>query len=216
MEVLSPTLLFKPGLSSSYSILRLLHPSIINAPPMHKTGYVVMNDDTPRMETYIINSCLYDLGAQSDNYISQSYVDSNSDIFSEYIIDHKSTVRLGDSLTTVEITQIITLYVSFLDNSAVTHYGTLNVSIMHMKNIEMIIGISSILYTFYDLFIDMLKTARNLLLKNNPISVPLTTNHGGLSHLCQDMFSTGREQPLLSSTEDATNITPSRECYDHG
>jgi hypothetical protein len=166
-EVISPTLVFKPGLNISYSILTLLNPSILNAPPMHKSGYVIMNYDSPAVQTYITHNCLFDSGAQSDNYISQDYVNSYIDIFKEYIIDHKSTVRLGDSLITVDITQIITLNVSFFDNAAVTHYATLNFSIMHMKTIEMIIGISSILYSFYDLFLDMLKTARNLLLKNN-------------------------------------------------
>jgi hypothetical protein len=126
---------------------------MVNAPPMHKTGYVIMNDNTPLIQTYIIDN---------------SFID----VFRDLIMDHKSTVRLGDSLTTIDITQIITLKVSFLDNAAVTHYVILNFSIMHMKNIDMIIGISSIHYSFYDLFLDMLKTAR---LKSNPISVPLTT-----------------------------------------
>jgi hypothetical protein len=185
---------------------------------MHKSGYVIMNDDTPAVQTYIIHNCLFDSGAQSDNYISQDYVNSYIDIFKEYIIDHKSTVRLGDSLTTVDITQITTLYASFLDNAAVTHYATLNFSVMHMKNIEMIIGISSILYSFYDLFLDMLKTARNLLLKNFPIPVPVTTNQGGLSTIYTHMFSTGIEAPVLHAIENAKDITTLEEyqiSYDH-
>ncbi len=185
---------------------------------MHKTGYVIMNDNSPLIQTYIINDCLFDSGAQSDNYISQTYVDSYIDVFRDYIIDHKSTVRLGDSLTTVDITQIITLYVSFLDNATITHYATLNFSIMHMKNIDMIIGISSILYSFYDLFLDMLKTARNILLKTTPIPVPLTINHGGLSTIYTDMFSTDLDPPSLSAIEDAIDIVLPKEyqaSYDH-
>ena len=177
-----------------------------------------MNDNSPLIQTYIINDCLFDSGAQSDNYISQTYVDSYIDVFRDYIIDHKSTVRLGDSLTTVDITQIITLYVSFLDNAAITHYATLNFSIMHMKNIDMIIGISSILYSFYDLFLDMLKTARNILLKTTPIPVPLTINHGGLSTIYTDMFSTDLDPPSLSAIEDAIDIVLPKEyqaSYDH-
>jgi hypothetical protein len=206
-EVISPTLVFKPGLNISYSILILLNPSILNAPPMHKSGYVIMNDGSPAVQTHIIHNCLFDSNAQSDNYISQDYVNSYIEIFNEYIIDHKSTVRLGNSLTTVDITQIITLYVSFLDNAAVTHYATLNFSIMHVKNIEMIIGISSILYSFYDLFLNMLKTARNLLLKIYPIPVPVTTNQGGLSTIYSHMFSTGIEEPSLSAIENPINVT---------
>jgi hypothetical protein len=113
---------------------------------------------------------------------------------------------------------MITLYVSFLDNAAVTHYATLNFSIMHMKNIEKIIGISSILYSFSDLFLDMLKTARNLLLKNNPIPIPLTINQGRLSTIYTHMFSTGLEEPSLNAIEDAKDNTTSEEylvSYDH-
>jgi hypothetical protein len=184
---------------------------------MHKTGYVVMYDNTPTVQTYIINNCLFDSGAQSDNYISQDFVNAYMDVFKNCIIDHKSTVRLGDSLTTVNITQIITLYVSFLDNNAVTHYATLNFSIMHMKNIDMIIGITSILYSFYDLFLDMLKTAKNLL-KTASIPVPLTINHGGLSNIYIDNFTTEYRHQTLSAMENATDITTSPEyqvSYDH-
>jgi hypothetical protein len=84
---------------------------MVNAPPMHKTGYVIMNDNTPLIQTYTINNCLFDSGAQSDNYISQNFVNSFIDIFRDHIMDHKSTVRLGDSLTTIDITQIITMYI---------------------------------------------------------------------------------------------------------
>jgi hypothetical protein len=197
---------------------------MVNAPPMHKTGYVIMNNNSPLIQTYNINNCLFDSGAQSDNYISQDYVNSFIDIFRDLILDHKSNVRLGDSLTIIDIAQIIALNVSFLDNAAVTHNAILNFSIMHMKNIDMIIGISSILYSFYDLFLDMLKTARNLLLKSNSISVPLTTNHGGLSTIYTHMFSTGieapvlKEAPVLNALEEAMDITVSKEyqaSYDH-
>ena len=43
---------------------------------MIKTGYVILDNNNSDCETYIINSCLFDTGAQSDNYISQSYVNS--------------------------------------------------------------------------------------------------------------------------------------------
>ena len=43
---------------------------------MHKTGYVICND-----EAYQINSSLFDSGAQSDNFISESFVNKYSTIF---------------------------------------------------------------------------------------------------------------------------------------
>lgn len=72
--------------------------------PMYISGYVISND-----ETYIIDTALFDTGASSANYISQSYVDKYIDIFEPYILAHNSSVRLGDSTTEVLITHIITL-----------------------------------------------------------------------------------------------------------
>lgn len=122
---------------------------------MHMTGYVIDNS-----ETYIIDSCLFDTGASSDNYISDTYVTKYISIFKPYILAHNSTVKLGDSTTKVNITHIITLNISFLDNNSITHEALLNFSIMHME-IDMIIGINSILFSFFDLFIDMLKVAKS-------------------------------------------------------
>jgi hypothetical protein len=124
--------------------------------PMYISGYVIEDGVLP--ETYIVDTALFDTGASSANYISEDYVNKYINIFNPHILAHNSTVRLGDSKTQVNITHIITLTVSFLDNNSVTHEALLNFSIMHMK-LDMIIGIESILFSFYDLFLDMLKTA---------------------------------------------------------
>jgi hypothetical protein len=118
------------------------------------TGYVIEN-----LETFIIESALFDSGASSDNYISEAFVNKYINMFKPHIIQHNSTVRLGDSTTTVNLTHIITLNISFLDNNSITHEAVINFSIMKMS-LDMIIGINSILFSFYDLFLDMLKTAR--------------------------------------------------------
>jgi hypothetical protein len=122
---------------------------------MHKTGYVII-DNIP----IICHEVLFDSGAQSDNYISQCYVDSNSH-------------------TVVNITHIITLPISFLDNNVITHNATLNFSIMPMKHIQMIISID-----FYDLFLDMLKTARNIL---NHTSKYITSPDPAYVHTSTDL-----------------------------
>jgi hypothetical protein len=79
---------------------------------MHKTGNVIIHDNS-----YIINECLFDSGAESDNFIAKSFIDKNCDIFDEYITPHKCSIRLGDSTTTVRISEIITLTVTFVDSS---------------------------------------------------------------------------------------------------
>jgi hypothetical protein len=156
-----------PGISGRH-ILYSLIPDLKTFPPMHKSGNVIIDNNS-----YIINECLFDSGAESDNFISQSFIDMNCDILTEFISSHKSIVRLGDSKTTVNITQVITLNVTFVDNNFITHEATLNFLIMPISHIDMIIGINSILYSLFDFFIDMLKVARSNIKKyNNPNPSP--------------------------------------------
>jgi hypothetical protein len=123
---------------------------------MHKSGNVIVDN-----QSYIIDECLYDTGAESDNFVAQSFVDKNCDVLAEFISPHKSTIRLGDSKTTVNITQVITLTVVFIDTNFVSHTALLNFLIMPITHIDMIIGINSILYCLYDFFIDMLRSSKN-------------------------------------------------------
>jgi hypothetical protein len=143
---------------------------------MHKSGNVIIENNS-----YIINECLFDSGAESDNFIAQAYIDTNCDILKEFISPYKSIVRLGDSKTTVNISQLITLSVTFVDNNFKTHEATLNFFIMPISHIDMIIGINSILYSLFDFFIDMLKVARDNI-KNNPNPSPhLLDIHNNIS-----------------------------------
>jgi hypothetical protein len=131
---------------------------------MHKTGNVIIHENT-----YIINECLFDTGAESDNFIAKTYVNKNCDIFAEYITPHDCNIRLGDSTTTVHISEIITLTVTFVDANFISHEATLIFLIMPITHIDMIIGINSILYSLFDFFIDMLRIARlNIKLYNTP------------------------------------------------
>ena len=175
---------------------------------MHKEGYAICDN-----ETYLIDTCLFDTGAQSDNYIAQSFVDKYSVVFKDSIFDHKSSVRLGDSVTTVNITQLVTLTVSFIDNNSITHTSILNFSIMPIKHLNMIIGINSILFSFFDLFTDMLKTARNLIVNSHNKITP-NNNHNNVytkNNLINKPLS-NITQPLLSNAipphKDYTNCIP--------
>ena len=175
METDSPTRIFNPGiltdkvgLIDTFYLLTLLNPTHLQfhkQPPMYKSGYIIIDN-----ETYAFNTCLFDSGAQSDNYIASKFVNEHMDVFKPYILEHSSTVRLGDSKTTVHITHIITLNVSIQDSNHVTHDALINLSIMDIDHLELIIGINSIIFSFYDLFLDLLKTAKLALSK------PTTTN----------------------------------------
>ena len=144
-------------------------PNLRDIPPMHKTGNVIVNDNA-----YIIDQCLFDSGAESDNFILQNFIDMNCDILAEFISPHKSSIRLGDSKTTVNISQIATLTVTFCDTNFVTHDAILNFLIMPITHIDMIIGINSILYFLYDFFLDLLRSAKNNIKKYN---TPIAPSH---------------------------------------
>jgi hypothetical protein len=148
---------------------------------MHKSGNVIIHDNT-----YIINECLFDSGAESDNFIAKSFIEKNCDIFAEYISPHDCNIRLGDSKTNVHISEIITLSVTFVDSNFISQDATLNFLIMPINHIDMIIGINSILYFLFDIFIDMLRVAKqNIKLYNTPhipphlhnINHPICTSH---------------------------------------
>jgi hypothetical protein len=55
---------------------------------MHKTGNVIIHDDS-----YIIDECLFDTGAQSNNFVAQAFVNKNAVIFAEFIKPYKSSVN---------------------------------------------------------------------------------------------------------------------------
>ena len=166
-EAVPVTRVFDPGKCnvynvSSFHILNLLVPQHRTLPPMHRSGNVIVNE-----QSYIIDECLFDSGAESDNFISQTFIDKNHVIFADSISNHNSVIRLSDSKTTVNITQIVTLNVAFIDTNFVTHNALLNFNIMPITHIDMIIGINSILYFLYDFYLDMLRTAKNNIKKYN-------------------------------------------------
>mmetsp|Transcript_10393 Transcript_10393/g.10015 ORF Transcript_10393/g.10015 Transcript_10393/m.10015 type:complete len:951 (-) Transcript_10393:1276-4128(-) len=136
-------------------------PDYTTLPVMHMFGYVIVDN-----ETYILNKVLFDTGSNNSNFISKQYIDKYIAVFEPFILKHNSDVKLGDSTTVVHITHIVTLRVSFLDNNSVTHDALLNFNIMPMSHLDMIIGINTILFSFFDLFIDMIRVARKLLFNN--------------------------------------------------
>ena len=121
------------------NILAPNHTNISHLPFMVKTGNFIADN-----ETYLIDASLFDSGAQSDNFISASYVEKYINIFKPFILKYDSAVKLGDSKTIVNITHIITLNVSFMDSNCRTYDALLNFLIMPMSHLDMIIGINSI------------------------------------------------------------------------
>ena len=88
---------------------------------MHKTGNFIINNNS-----YMFGECLFDTGAESNNFIGQKVVDNNIDIMRDFISENKCSIRLGDSTTCVNISEMVTLSVTFTDSNFVSHEAVLN------------------------------------------------------------------------------------------
>jgi hypothetical protein len=115
--------LFDPGKlnnPSCYYLLNMLVPQIHTLPCMHKTGNVIIHDNS-----YIIDECLFDTGA-SDNFIAQSFIDKNVDIFAEYISSHNSSIDLAMNKSLIDVNMlneyiIVEYLVHFIDYLRLLH-----------------------------------------------------------------------------------------------
>jgi hypothetical protein len=113
-------------------------------------------------------SVLFDSGALNGNYVSQSFVDKHIDLLTPFILPLDHSVMLGDSKTKVILKYVITLPLVFVDSSNKEHKATINCSIMHMTHLQMIVGLNTIIFSFFLIFFgDLLKHARSLVLKNH-------------------------------------------------
>jgi hypothetical protein len=93
-------------------------------------------------------SVLFDSDALNGNYVSQSFVDKHIDLLAPFILPFDHSVMLGDSKTKEQ-------------------KATINCSIMHMTPLQMIVGLNTIIFSFFDFFGDLLIHARSLVLKNH-------------------------------------------------
>ena len=109
-------------------------------------------------------SVLWDSGACHRSYISKDIVEKNRDVWKDVISPFKSTVRLADQLTTVRTTEKVRGKLSFVFDTGEEVIGEVDAVVWEMKSIEFILGLPDILSQFLDLFIDMLRRAREDLL----------------------------------------------------
>ena len=103
---------------------------------------------------------LFDTGALQSNYIDSDFVSLNPIQFLPIttFVDH--SVRLGDNITTIHLDRTVRVTASFTDSKNNIHTAEIECSVLKMPGTHMIIGLPSILFTFFDFFVDMLHHAR--------------------------------------------------------
>jgi hypothetical protein len=118
--------------------------------------------DTTESEEILIHDILFDSGASHHSYISKQLVDRYRKRWKNSIRKVKAEVILGDNTTTLKIDEEITLNMSFfspLSNKKVTK--TIKMLLINAPGKTIIIGLPDIVDHYYDLFLEMIKAAKN-------------------------------------------------------
>ena len=188
---------FHPGILTS--ILHAYAPDTIHQSTVIQPGQLLFPHDTLHMP-----HVLFDSGALQSNYIDETFVDSHPLLFSSITTHLNHTVRLGDNQTVIPLNRTVRVTASFTDNTKKVHTATIDCSVLDMPGTQMIIGLPSILFTFYDFFVDLLQQARvNLKIKKR---LPSTTLHS--SDLFSDCVHPWSTPPDVEAIEDLETPEP--------
>ena len=107
----------------------------------------------------------------------EQFVNDNIVHLKPFLQPLNHSVKLGDNITQLQLTHIITITVSFIDSALKSHEATINCSLMPMPGTTMIIGLPTILFHFFDLFTDLLRQAqKNILLTKKCTKVSVSTH----------------------------------------
>jgi hypothetical protein len=137
---------------------------------MHRRGNIEIPDPynvgvTNDILQIPLYSVLFDSGALTGNYISETLYNTNKDPLLHFTVPFNHSVTLGDSSTVVNFAHIVTVTVSFIDSHKQTHTAVINCSILHMNSdMHMIIGLQTIIFSVFDFFSDLLHSARKIVL----------------------------------------------------
>jgi len=109
-----------------------------------------------------LNRVLWDSGALHSSYVSQQWLDRHREALESKIRDEETVVRLGDSVTRVNLKEKVTLEVEAVSpvSSSEKKTATIDFCVMSMPGMDGIIGIPDILDHFLDIFIDILESGK--------------------------------------------------------
>ena len=123
---------------------------------MYRNGTIKVRDlekDVPDI--------LFDTGASHSSYISKTWVDEHRGELSSFIKPTKAAVTLGDNRTTVNISEVLTLNLSFyFDNNSESVEAEVTMCVLDMPGKTIILGLPDIIQSYYYLFIEMVSNAK--------------------------------------------------------
>ena len=138
------------------SVLQKTVPKATLHRKMYKNGTIKV----PGLEKDV-SDILFDTGASHSSYISKSWVDDHRDELSAFIKPIKAAVTLGDNKTTVQISELLTLNLSFyFDNNSELVESEVTMCILDMPGKTIILGLPDIIQSYYYLFIEMVSNAK--------------------------------------------------------
>ena len=137
----------------------MLHRSIPKATlhrKMYRSGTISTSDwekDVPDI--------LFDTGATHSSYIAKSWLDDHRKELGAFVKPIKAAVTLGDNRTTVNISETITLNLSFyFDNNSESVESEVIMCVLDMPGKTIILGLPDIIQSYYYLFIEMVSNAK--------------------------------------------------------
>ena len=147
---------------------------------------------------------LWDSGACHRSYISRDIVDKNRESWKDFISPFSSTVRLADQLTTVRTTEKVRGNLSFVFDTGEEVTAEVDAIVWEMKSMDFILGLPDILTHFLDLFVDMLRRAKDECL-NKTSEVVETFEDTDMKQGEERQWTTG--EPIVSD-EEASSYVP--------
>ena len=188
-----PRTQFHPGILTS--ILHAYVPDTVHQSSVIQPGQLRF----PHINLHLPH-VLFDSGALQSNYIDETFVDSHPLEFTPVTTYLTHTVRLGDNQTVIPLTRTVRVTASFTDNNKKQHTAEIDCSVLDMPGTQMIIGLPSILFTYYDFFVDLLHQARsNLNIKKRIL--PPTLHLTDVYSNCVHPWSTPPEADAIEDTD---------------
>ena len=115
-----------------------------------------INTDVGPLE---ISGVLFDTGALSASYLSQSFYDLHREQLEPYTTGVRGFVKLAAKKTVVPISLCALLTVTFIDTNNNAYTARVQFYILPESNNNMVVGLPAIIMYFGTLFIDMLQSA---------------------------------------------------------
>ena len=139
-----------------HKLLKLKLPGMTRRVASMRSGCVSVN----RSMKVRVESILMDSGALHSSYVSQDWVDKHRLQLQNEIRRVNGYVSLGDNVTRIPVKERILLSVEFVDWDGDVHQGVVDFCVYPAPGEIMIVGLPDIIRTYLNLFIDMLKRAR--------------------------------------------------------